>query len=62
MLVRDSGVFAMRRTVAALLLLGIGLSLSGCVWYGPPYGSRWCYYHPRRCPPPPPPPPQQPPP
>ncbi|MGH6888108.1 MAG: hypothetical protein ACREHF_02745 [Rhizomicrobium sp.] len=46
----------MRRGLAALLLLGLGFSLAGCVYYGPPPGPgpRWCYHHPRQCPPPPP--------
>jgi outer membrane protein OmpA-like peptidoglycan-associated protein len=47
----------MRRYLSSLALLGLAISLTGCVYdplYGPPYG-RWCYHHPRKCPPPPPP-------
>src|SRR5690349_10511841 len=52
----DLEEFAMRRAVAAFLLFGVGLSLSGCIWWGPPppRDARWCYYHPHKCPPPPP--------
>jgi OmpA-OmpF porin, OOP family len=51
----------MNRYMSSLALLGLAISLSGCVYdplYGPPYGPRWCDRHPRRCPGPPPPPPE----
>jgi hypothetical protein len=52
----------MRALSLGFAVLGLGLALSGCVYYpdGPyaAYGPGWCNYHPRRCaaygPPPPP--------
>ena len=43
----------MRRLVALLLLLAIGLSTAGCIYEpmpppGPGY-ERWCFNHPYRC-------------
>ena len=38
----------LRRLMAALMIAGIGISLSGCVVY-PARPGGWCYWHPYRC-------------
>ncbi|MDD2859920.1 MAG: hypothetical protein PHI71_02475 [Acidiphilium sp.] len=38
-----------RKLGAALLILGLGISLSGCVVYPVRPGGGWCYWHPYRC-------------
>ncbi len=44
----------MPRLVAMVLLLAAALPLAGCIFVAPnpypPHDSRWCYYHPGRCP------------
>lgn len=37
-----------RKLAVAIILAGVGLSLSGCV-IAPVGPGGWCYYHPYRC-------------
>jgi hypothetical protein len=39
----------LRRIGAAVLVIGLGISLSGCVVYPVRPGGGWCYWHPYRC-------------
>jgi hypothetical protein len=46
---KTGGRFRLRRLGAALLIVGLGVSLSGCVVYPGRPGGGWCYWHPYRC-------------
>jgi hypothetical protein len=39
----------MKTSMMRVLLIGLALTLSGCVVAPVPGGGGWCYWHPYRC-------------